>query len=145
MLYCPETKKFCFGFCRVKCCLVSGWITRENSHLFICLRINKISNLAQPQSSMLSNTSHNILPIILRFSVLFCELLTLYINRKIDEKLTVIQTSTPLHNFIQVPCTPKCLLCKFVLFWRANRVSLKLPMNETFRIRNNVDICQLNV
>ena len=55
----------------------------------------------------------------------------LHINEKNIWRLTLIKTSTVLHISVQVSCTPNCLLCGFVLLWRAKCLTLNISIKKT--------------
>ena len=62
--------------------------------------------------------------------LLLCKIFTLYSDRQKVCKLTVIQASTAPHSFVKNSCTPRRLLCRFVLFWGTKWVALNFTINK---------------
>ena len=69
MRHCPVTKQLWLALYKLKCGLLSEWVTRANPIFFICLRVNKIRSLGQPWSSKVSTSFFKKLPRVLPFSV----------------------------------------------------------------------------
>ena len=124
MLICPVTKQFGFALGIGKCCLVSEWVTRANSHIFT----KEISNFMAAMIIQIFPVFIQKIANILAFFCSFCKVLSLYISRKKARNLTGIQVSTVPHNSVQVSCTTKNLFCGFVFFGGQNQYPLTFSL-----------------
>ena len=119
-LRCPSTKPTFLALCLVNCSLVSEWVTRTIPHFVIGLSkmfyfgVVKFETFLTIKCQKSSNFCS------------FCKVLTLHCSMKNICKLTVIQTTTVAHNFMQVSCTTKRLLCEFVFFLEDRMSSAEL-------------------
>ena len=141
MLHYPVTKQLCLALCTVKCIRVSREVTRTIPNFFIY----EISNFG---TAVFIQKFHICIQKIARnlaFFCSFCRLFTLYITVKNVGKLTVIQMSTVPHNSVQISFTPHCLLCRFVVFWRAKLVYLNFAINKNSQLLKSVYNCHVNI
>ena len=120
MLNYPVTKQFGLALCIVKCCFVSEWVTRANSHIFI----KEISNFMAAMIIQIFPVFIQKIAIIPAFFCSFCKVLSLYISQKKARNLTVNQASTVPHFSVQVSCTTKNLFCGFVFLGGQNQYPL---------------------
>ena len=143
MLHWPVTQPLCLSLSKVMCNFVSDWVAGAKPQFFFCFyKPLKFGTAMIIQVSLFS--IHSIAQ-KLEFSWPFCKVLSFYNFRKNVLELTLIQTSTVPHNFVQNSRTSSCLLCRFLLFRRTQWISLEIPINENSQHLDYVFICQLRI
>ena len=130
-------QKICLSLRTVKCVLMSEWVTRTIPNFFI----DNILNFRTAMIFQVFSLFHIKLPKSLHFLFLFKNIHLLLQWERCSE----VYCNQNVQCSTQVSCTPNCLLCRFVFFWRAKWVLLNFTISKNSQLLNNVFLFQLNV